>query len=255
MNNRYMDFVPGKVTKTAGPRAATAKTTTARTTVVRAAGAKPAVKRISATKTGATRAGAMRAGATRAAVKKTAVVKRQAVVRETPKATTKVITSAKKTAATQSSKGLSLTPGLGVIEDLSPKFVKTEVPKRPLSDGRARRDLDEDLKAVKSRKVGVSKRGKKKEEEKKPEKKATGASETFTTPKSPFISHAKVAKRPLSKNVYQKKIEPSKEKETGPVTIITKPEKDSSAGIVIGIILTVVFGALAGTVAFLLLPR
>lgn len=78
----------------------------------------------------------------------------------------------------------------------------------------------------------------------------------FQTPtKSPFINTATVAKRPLSKNVYEKP-EPTPVKEsTKPVTIITKPEKDSRAGLVVTIILTIIFGAAVGTVAFLLLPR
>lgn len=78
---------------------------------------------------------------------------------------------------------------------------------------------------------------------------------TLTIPKANFINKEKVVKRPLSKNVYQKKIEATKEEPKGPVTIITKPEKDSKAGIIIAIILTIILGATAGTIAFLLLPK
>ena len=78
---------------------------------------------------------------------------------------------------------------------------------------------------------------------------------TLKIPKSPFINKNKVTKRPLSKNVYEKKIVPTKEKTTGPVTIISKPEKEDKAGIVVAIILTIILGAVAGTIAFLLLPK
>lgn len=77
----------------------------------------------------------------------------------------------------------------------------------------------------------------------------------YQIPKSPFINQVNVAKRPLSKNVYQKKVEPTKEPKAGPVAIISKPEKDSRAGLVVGIILTIILGAAAGTIAFLLLPK
>lgn len=75
-------------------------------------------------------------------------------------------------------------------------------------------------------------------------------------PKSPFVNTEKINKRPLSKNVYQKKpVVPAKEEPSAPVTIISKPEKDSRVGTVVAIIVTIVLGATAGTVAFLLLPK
>lgn len=68
-----------------------------------------------------------------------------------------------------------------------------------------------------------------------------------------------VKKRPLSKNVYQKKVvamPPKEVKEsTEPVTIISKPEKDSKVGLIVTILITIILGAAAGTVAFLLLPK
>lgn len=69
-----------------------------------------------------------------------------------------------------------------------------------------------------------------------------------------------VEKRPLSKTAYQRKIkEPEVEKElkkeAAPVTIIDKPEKESKVGLVVTIIITVILGAAAGVVAFLLLPK
>lgn len=77
----------------------------------------------------------------------------------------------------------------------------------------------------------------------------------YRVPRPSFINQNRVTKRPLSKNVYQKKIETPVEEPKGPVTIISKPEKDSKAGLVVTIILTIILGAAAGTVAFLLLPK
>ena len=82
-----------------------------------------------------------------------------------------------------------------------------------------------------------------------------GMNPTYTIPNTPFINQAKVTKRPLSKNVYRKKIEATKEGAIKPVAIVSKPEKDSKAGLIIGIVITMILGAAAGTVAFLLLPR
>lgn len=71
-----------------------------------------------------------------------------------------------------------------------------------------------------------------------------------------FVNTEKVRKRPLSKNVYPKKpVVPKEEKPTAPVTIIDKPEKDSKVGLIVTIIITIILGAAAGTVAFLLLPK
>ena len=69
-----------------------------------------------------------------------------------------------------------------------------------------------------------------------------------------------VNKRPLSKNVYQKKatteVSSKEVKESSePVTIINKPEKDSKVGLIVTILITIILGAAAGTVAFLLLPK
>lgn len=74
-------------------------------------------------------------------------------------------------------------------------------------------------------------------------------------PKAKFVNTEKVDKRPLSKNVYQKKVVAPKEEPQGPVTIIARPEKDSKMGLVVTIVITIVLGAAAGTVAFLLLPK
>ena len=79
--------------------------------------------------------------------------------------------------------------------------------------------------------------------------------EKMRVPQARFVNTEKVAKRPLSKNVYQKKIVEPKEEPQGLVTIIHKPEKDSKVGLIVTIIITIILGAAAGTVAFLLLPK
>ncbi len=91
-----------------------------------------------------------------------------------------------------------------------------------------------------------------------PEKKVAEtkeSSKTFKVPKTPFINQEKVVKRPLSKNIYQKKVVVPEEVPKGPVTIIAKPEKDAHVSLVVAVILTIILGAAAGTVAFLLLPK
>ncbi len=86
-------------------------------------------------------------------------------------------------------------------------------------------------------------------------KKAEKDEKTLNIPRAKFVNTEKVTKRPLSKNVYQRKIETPEEKPTGPVTIISKPERDSRVGLIVTIIITIILGAAAGTVAFLLLPK
>ena len=117
----------------------------------------------------------------------------------------------------------------GVVEEISSRIIETE-PVQPQPKSVA--------KETKKRSASKSKTG-----------------SAYQIPKNPFINQASVVKRPLSKNVYQKKIEPTKEVSDKPVAIISKPEKDSKAGVVVGIILTIILGAAAGTVAFLLLPK
>lgn len=75
-------------------------------------------------------------------------------------------------------------------------------------------------------------------------------------PKAHFVNTEKISKRPLSKNVTPRKIVVAEEeKPSKPVTIIEKPEKDSKMSMVVAIIITIILGAAAGTVAFLLLPN
>lgn len=136
-------------------------------------------------------------------------------------------------------------PKLGVIEDWGLK--KLQEP------GSRLKKPEEDVKALKAKKVGVKET--KKEEPKKKSVEKKDKKQTFEVPKSPFINQDKVEKRPLSKNYYQKKIEVPKEEPKGPVTIITKPEKQAHVSLIVLIIFTIILGAAAGTVAFLLLPK
>ena len=153
---------------------------------------------------------------------------------------------------------------LGVIEDLSPKFINTDPPKRPLNSGKSTipaAQPNNSLKEAKSKKIIGKNPPKSTTNTTKPSRKEakTTASQNSTskykTPKTPFVNLDKITKRPLSKNVYAKKVETPSEIPKGPVTIITKPEKDSRVGLIITIILTIILGAAAGTVAFLLLPK
>lgn len=139
---------------------------------------------------------------------------------------------------------------LGAVEDLNPKFVKTDVPKRPLSSASHFATKKTGVAAAKAQKVGM--KGTTAKTEVRPVEKPMG---TYQTPKSPFINQGKVQKRPLSKNVYAKKVVVPVEEPKGPVTIISKPEKQAHVGMIVTIILTIILGAAAGTVAFLLLPK
>lgn len=158
-------------------------------------------------------------------------------------------------------------PDFGVIEEYKPKFVKTEIKKRPLG-GPARPASKPEVPvakpantaaAAKAQKVGAHPFAKAaaKPTPKVPEvpAKKADSKEEFKTPKARFVNTEKVEKRPLSKNVYKKKVVAPKEEPTGPVTIITKPDKGSHIGVIVTIILTIILGAAAGTVAFLLLPK
>ena len=166
----------------------------------------------------------------------------------------------------------SSTVKLGEIEDLTPTFVETNVPKRPINEGMEAVQTSGSVARTKSKKLGgrLKFRNRDKKELSKAEaKKGKTASSavtsekqgTYAVPKSPFINQDKVEKRPLSKNNYQQRkvVAPAKEpvssKNGKPVTIIAKPKKDSKVGMVVTIILTIILGAVAGTVAFLLLPK
>ncbi len=237
MNRRYIDFVPSKPMEkkaSIGSERAVRETRVVRETKVvyrsvPTKKAEPAVK-------------------TRPAVKP--------VARPVAKPATMPVM---KTSVKAGASGFSIKnePKLGVIEDLQPKFIKTEVEKRPLSDGKVKKDT---AKEAKAKKISLRKKPKNVE---KPEEKAVEKTENtkiekaqvFKTPRPPFINQDKVVKRPLSKNVYTKKIEEPKGEPEGTVTIIAKPKKDKHVSFAVAIIVTIILGAAAGTVAFLLLPK
>ncbi|MBR0479894.1 hypothetical protein IJJ49_01320 [Candidatus Saccharibacteria bacterium] len=149
----------------------------------------------------------------------------------------------------------------GRVELLSEKPAQKEeqhfVPKKSeLTTAKAKKVKASAIKEVVREKKVVEKPVEKSVEkavEKSEEKKA--ADEKMKIPKYPFINQEKVKKRPLSKNVYRKEIKTPVEEPKGPITIISKPEKDAHASLIITVILTIILGAAAGTVAFLLLPK
>ena len=229
MKRRYMDFVPTKIEP---------GTTTTKKTVSRAT---PEVK-----KRPSTRGATVVTGARKAVSDKTTPIR----------TTDRVAFSTEKVK-------------LGTIEDLNSRFVKADVPKRPLSQESHFVEKKTEVAKIKSRKIGSRKPvlSVEKPVEKSAKKPTVSSGKTsdktegaknkgvYKVPRSPFINQDKVVKRPLSKNVYQKKVEAPQEKPKGPVTIISKPEKPAHVGLIVAIILTIILGAAAGTVAFLLLPK
>lgn len=162
------------------------------------------------------------------------------------------------------SKGLK-EPAYGVIEDYQPKFVSAEVKKRPLGAARSISAVGAQPRSkvahagagvATGAKVGASMA-----------KKETTASASLAPMRTRFLNTNKIEKRPLSaRTAYANKVatvskeavkEEKKEqkKSKGPERIIAKPDKDSKAGLIIAVILTIILGAAAGTVAFLLLPK
>ena len=220
MNKKYMDFVPSKpVEKSAG----------------RAVSKKPVEKKVAA----------------KPVTKKT--VAKQKPAREEVVLQEDVLLAGAETFS------LKKEPVYGIVEDYRPKFVKTEVAKRPLSRGHFASSKSElaEAKAMKvaARKIEKPVRPVEKPVEKSEAAKVATDKTKMKVPKSPFINQAKVTKRPLSKNIYERTVKPTEEVATGPVTIISKPEKESKVSLVVTIIITIILGAAAGTVAFLLLPK
>ena len=140
---------------------------------------------------------------------------------------------------------------------MKPKFVKTEVKKRPLGVNKVTKASV----AVKAGGTAVKAKG---------SARGIAAAKVAATAKpvkrpapigqrAKFINTNKIETRPLSKVAARTKpvIVPkiTAEKPKAPEKIIAKPEKDSKAGLIIAIILTIILGAAAGTVAFLLLPK
>lgn len=143
-------------------------------------------------------------------------------------------------------------PKLGEVEDWSNRFVNTDVPKRPLAKAtEANRMKPETARAASQ--AGQAKRMS--SPATKVSRPATGVNR-----RSNFVYPQGIEKRPLSNaNIYGKKpiaTKPmSKEEPKGPVTIISKPDKQSHVGVIVAVILTIILGAAAGTVAFLILPK
>ena len=149
-----------------------------------------------------------------------------------------------------------------VVKAAETKVAKTEVAKpRVMRVARARSSADE-IKRIKSQRIvgsrantttktaneGAAPRAVKVVDAKK--------KNVFVPPKPTFINQNKVVKRPLSGNIYRKEIKQAvAEEPKGPVTIISKQENDKHVGVIVTIILTIILGAAAGTVAFLLLPK
>jgi hypothetical protein len=154
------------------------------------------------------------------------------------------------------------TTNLGMVEDLNQKFVKTNVQKRPL--GQKPLIAGDALSVLKAQKIKASKIPKPivrpAEPVVKPVEKPMELEKkhTYQAPKVQFINQEKIAKRPLSKNVYLRELEKSPEKESEaqkPLVIASEPKKKSHWGTVIAIIVTIIVGIAAGGVAFLLLPK
>lgn len=200
------------------------------------------------------------------AVKEKKPVETERVYRSVKK--TKPVVEAKKPVIATSTRKMGLSgnsrdnftikdePEFGVIEDLNSRFVGNSVEKRPLNE---KKEVVKTAKVAKSKRL-IGRRNKREDGSlKEPTIVAKEASvpraQTYKMPKSPFINQEKVSKRPLSRNAYQKEIVAPKEEKEGPITIIAKPNKDKHAGLIITIIITIILGAAAGTVAFLLLPK
>ncbi len=247
MNKRYIDFVPSRSRGTAkrgqaAPRVAHVEMPN-KTSSQRAVH-RNAVKPVARSVVSRT----MPAIATRPQRSLNKISTTKTVNRTATKTITKPVQKITSRASGSTSK-TTVGPMLGVVEDLGARgaAVSTSTQKATqtkvasVAEAKAKKVKASGLRSVETR----------------PEAKATKPTtkSTYNTPKSPFINQSKIEKRPLSKNVYQKKLVVPKEEPKGPVTIITKPEKDSHVGIIVTIIMTIILGATAGTVAFLLLPK
>lgn len=164
---------------------------------------------------------------------------------------------------------------LGVIEDFQPKFVQADVKKRPLGKKSVARAITKPAaKSDAKVKIGVGAEPEIKsgvslgakpvvKPVAKPVVKpgAKPVAKPKVGPRGPrvaFVNVNKIEKRPLSSSGYanvRKPLPYKREEPKGPEKIITKPEKDSNAGLIITIVVTIILGAAAGTVAFLLLPK
>ena len=235
MNRRYIDFVPPKTDAGARPVRATApRPTRAAARPARVATARP----VNATAVRTVSAAAPRRPQTRPATSQS----------QNSLAARRATQIGFSSASSQKSQ-------LGVIEDLTPKFINTNTEKRPLNSGRTATTSRATATPRSTGKTAGRTKATGSKVAQSASKKTTASAGKAKTPKSPFINLDKIAKRPLSRNVREKKIESPKEVPKGPVTIIAKPEKESHVGLIITIILTIILGAAAGTIAFLLLPK
>ena len=159
-------------------------------------------------------------------------------------------------------------------EDFNRKFVNRDVPKRPLSSPGGTVGYDELERArrlaIRERQLREARAAKEAEGQKKSVRQSERKEQRGQERKSPFINQGAVEKRPLSGRVAMAGRKPLKEgnyrgaevgkqrkskQKEGPETIILKPEKQNHAGMIVAVILTIILGAAAGTVAFLLLPK
>ena len=183
------------------------------------------------------------------------------VVKKTPKVESKVVARPQpqpkpqprpqpKKAASAPFKPQQRAPKLGEIEDLTPRYTEADLNKRPLGEKK-----QPEIARIKAQKVGNRGAAVQTKSTKETKKDTPADKKVYKAPKTPFINQEKVVKRPLSKNVYRKEVKAPKEEPKGPVTIIEKPEKDAKVGLIVAIILTIILGAAAGTIAFLLIPK
>ena len=221
MNRRYIDFVPAK-------KGSMAKKPVARKVVVKSTPEPKPVKRIT-----------RKIPAANPLLDEEVLVEEILAVKEEP------VKKPKKAPAMQ------------------PKFVKTEVKKRPLGNKRmAKKPAIKTATRPAARAAVASKPAVAPKTTMAP--RATTA-KTASTAKRPaplgqrakFLNTDKIQKRALGRTAARVKPVPvpKPEKPKAPEKIIAKPEKDSKAGLIIAIILTIILGAAAGTVAFLLLPK
>ena len=219
MNKRYIDFVPVDRKATSGRDPIAMKKSAAKSSV---ANAKPAAK------------SAVRRGehSTTFSRNTAGTVSKRMVRKEMPfeKAAANSVKKSEPASGFDGDRAAKF----GVIEDYHPKFVKATVDKRPLGTASS---------GVRANFINVNKI------EKRPLSKSVRAKNVYA--KRPVIQ-----KTPVEKTVKKEvKKEAKKEESKKPVVIITKPEKDSKVGLIVAVILTIILGAAAGTVAFLLLPK
>lgn len=158
---------------------------------------------------------------------------------------------------------------LDKVDNSSARFVRTDVPKRPLSQKPLKREpltAGDALAAMKAQDIRAKKNIRPPKRAKKITNDMAGMAldaktkkDIYQTPKTQFINQEKIVKRPLSRNIYLKEIEKNDEvvaKEPKNIVIASsKPEKKSKLKTFFAIVLTIIVGAAAGAVAFLLLPK